>query len=296
MQILLTGGTGFIGQKLVQQLLLNGDNLTVLTRQKNLQSTPKLKFVRSLAAFDDLNQFDAVINLAGEPIFAKRWSEAQKQKLVESRVSITRQLAELFLRSSNPPQVFLSGSATGFYGDLPATGQYYDESAASGKNFSTALCRAWENEAMRAQPKTRVCLLRTGLVLAPNGGALVQMLPLYRWNLAGKLGSGLQHWAWISLEDHIQAVIFLLKNANCSSAFNLVAPTPVTNQQFNHALAQALQRCAIFAAPTWGLKLAFGERSQILLDNQPLTPRKLLEAGFKFALPELDFQRILNIN
>ncbi|WGE32083.1 TIGR01777 family oxidoreductase [Actinobacillus genomosp. 2] len=295
MNIFLTGGTGFIGQALVKALLAEGHYLTILTRQ----SLPKtsfpqaVKFCQNLDEFRDFNQFDAVINLAGEPIFDKSWSKQQKQILLNSRIQLTAELARLINASEHPPHTFLSGSATGFYGDLDSVANFYTESTACGANFSAMICEQWEQQALLASSKTRVCLLRTGIVLAEHGGALAKMLPLYRLNLAGKLGSGKQYWAWISLEDHIQAVLFLLKNAKCHGAFNLVAPKLITNSEFNRKLATFLKRYAIFAVPSFMLRLLLGERSQLLLDNQPLVPKKLLDAGFKFTCPHLDFSQIL---
>lgn len=290
MNILLTGGTGFIGRALTQALLDEGHSLTLLTRQ----IAPKdflqaVKFCQNLADFTHLNNFDAVINLAGEPIFDNQWTNAQKQILQQSRLDLTRKLADLIRKSDNPPHTFISGSATGYYGDLPPSANFYDETTACGANFTAQLCQQWEAEASKAKNEnTRVCLVRTGLVIDETGGALKRMLPLYRANLAGKLGSGKQYWAWIALQDHIQAVIFLLKNAKCQGAFNLVAPTPVTNAEFNQKLAQQLRRCAIFHVPAWALQFTLGERSQILLDNQPLVPKKLIENGFIFQQTLLD--------
>lgn len=288
MRIFLTGGTGFIGSRLAQLLLKQGHQLTILTRQTHLKKPQAVEFCHSLAHLTDLNGFDAVINLAGEPIFDKRWTAKQKARLTESRVQLTAQLAQLIHQSSNPPHTFLSGSASGYYGDLPAFAKDCDESTACSTTFPAQLCQMWEAAALRAQsPQTRVCLLRTGLVLSPEGGALKRMLPLYQWGMGGKLGSDKQHWAWITLEDYLQAVIFLLENANLKGAFNLNAPAPVQNHEFNQWLAMQCHRPAFCHVPAWGLKIALGERSQLLLDNQPLVPHKLLAAGFQFRYAQL---------
>ncbi|SUT87205.1 Epimerase family protein SA0724 [Actinobacillus ureae] len=294
MKILITGGTGFIGRHLVEALLEEGHALTLVTHQSNpkITFTQAVEFCQNLASLESLDGFDAVINLAGEPIFNRAWTPEQKQRLSESRLQTTSLLAQLIQASRTPPHTFISGSATGYYGNVRSD-SLMDESAACDTNFSAELCRQWEAAALTVEsPRTRVCLIRTGIVLAPQGGVLLKMLPLYRLNLAGKLGSGQQHWAWIALEDHIQAVLFLLKNANCRGAFNLVAPHPVTNAEFNARLAAYLKRCAWFAVPAFILKLVLGERSQLLLDNQPLTPAKLLVNGFRFRLLDLDFKQI----
>lgn len=282
MNIFITGGTGFIGSELCKALLQQGHHLTILSRQIK-QNTQAVTFVQNFTALDNLNSFDVIINLAGEPIFSKAWTEKQKVKLRQSRLEITQKLTELILKSENPPHTFLSGSATGFYGNLPDFAKNCNELTGCGDNFAAKLCFEWEQIALKAQSaNTRVCLLRTGIVLDKNGGALKQMLPLYRLGLAGKLGSGKQHWAWITLEDHIRAILFLLNNQQAQGAFNLVSPEPVSNAEFNRELAKALNRPAFFHAPEFALKLILGERSQLLLDNQPLIPQKLTILGFSF--------------
>ncbi|AUI66161.1 MULTISPECIES: TIGR01777 family oxidoreductase [Glaesserella] len=281
MNIFITGGTGFIGSALCQTLTKQGHILTILSRYSHTNQQA-VTFCQNLANMENFNDFDAVINLAGEPIFDKTWSVLQKQKLVESRLSITQKIVELIQKSDNPPRTLISGSATGYYGDLPFA-QSYDEQTACGNAFPAQLCQQWENIALQAQSeKTRVCLIRTGIVLDRKGGALKRMLPLYRLGLGGKLGSGKQHWAWISLNDEIRAILFLLNHAECQGAFNLVAPQLITNAEFNQALAKALHRPAFFHVPEFALKLLLGERAQLLLDNQPLVPQQLQKAGFKF--------------
>lgn len=305
MNILITGGTGFIGTPFVARLAQEGHQMTILTRQeKPISPFQAVSFCQNLTHFQDLNDFDAVINLAGEPIFDKRWTEKQKRILQESRLSITRQLVELIEKSSNPPHSFLSGSATGYYGDLPYNQAQNDELTPAGNQFTSLLCQNWENEALKVVHKTRICLLRTGIVLSAQGGALKRMLPLFEKGLAGKLGNGKQHWAWISLEDYLNAVLFLLKNDHCQGAYNLVAPYPVTNAFFTQWLAETLhpmhfatskmlakralaQRIANIATPVCVLKSVLGERATLLLDNQPLIPKRLLESGFQFRHPHL---------
>lgn len=290
MNIFITGGTGFIGAALVKQLKSDNHCLTLLTRNRQLISTePQIQYCYSLAELDHLNDFDAVINLAGEPIFDKGWSDAQKAELRKSRLAITNTLAKLIQQSDKPPHTFLSGSAIGIYGNLPSSANFYTESTACCcSDFAATLCQQWEAAALQAESeKTRVCLLRTGTVFSPDGGALKKMRPLYQWGLGGKLGSGKQYWAWISLQDQIQAIIFLLKNAKCAGVFNLVAPNPVTNAEFNHIFAKAVSRPAFFTVPEFALKVALGERASLLLDNQQIVPQKLLEAGFQFQDPIL---------
>lgn len=286
MNILLTGGTGFIGKALTKALLAQEHQLTILSRNPQPKAVQGVRFIQNFAHLQNLDEFDAVINLAGEPIFDKRWTAAQKQRLTESRLSITQQLVELFQKSSKPPRCLLSVSATGFYGDLAKVS---DEQTACGTSFSATLCQAWEQTARQAEPYTRVCLLRTGIVLSPDGGALAKMLPLYKLGLAGKLGNGQQHWAWISLEDEVRAILFLLHHSTAQGAFNLVAPQLTTNADFNRLLAEKLHRPAFLHTPKALLRLVLGERAELLLDNQPLVPNKLLSLGFEFQHPELSF-------
>lgn len=282
MKILITGGTGFIGSALVQALVAQNHQLTLLSRQDKT-NTQAVTFVQNFAKFQNLNEFDAVINLAGEPIFDKAWTKKQKTQLRQSRLEITQKLVELILKSENPPHTFLSGSATGFYGNLSDFAKNRDELTACGNNFAAQLCQEWEEIALKAQSEqTRVCLLRTGIVFDKNGGALKRMLPLYRLGLGGKLGNGKQHWSWISLADHIRAMLFLLENRQAQGAFNLVAPNAIRNSDFSQQLAQKLHRPAFFHAPAFLLKFILGERSQLLLDNQPLAPQKLTQLGFNF--------------
>lgn len=290
MNIFITGGTGFIGSALCPALIADGHRLTLLTRQKNrdLQGGEKIE------DFVNLEGFDAVINLAGEPIFDRAWHHAQRQRLCQSRLSLTHKIARLIRQSPTPPKVLISGSATGYYGDFP-TNQPADETAARGTQFPAELCHAWEEAAFLAQSEhTRVCVIRTGMVLHPSGGALKKMLPVYRLGLGGKIGHGRQHWAWISLHDQVQAIRFLLGNTECQGAYNLVAPTMTTNHRVNHWLAQQLGRPACFNVPAWLLKGVLGERAQLLLDNQPLVPQRLLEAGFQFTHSSLNDYAISN--
>ena len=288
MNILITGGTGLIGQALIPALLSQNHHLTILTRSeekaRRLFPQKTLQFLTALSNLNNLDQFDAVINLAGEPIFDKAWHAEQKAKLFESRVNLTEKLTALINAGNHPPR-FISGSATGIYGDqgeeiITETTQPADNT------FTAQLCQAWEKAALQAN--TKVCVLRTGMVLSPKGGALAKMLPLYQWNLAGRLGSGKQYWAWIALEDMVNSILFLLSHEECKGVYNLVSPDAVTNRVFNHQLAKALHRCALFPAPAFALKLVLGERAGMLLESQNVYPKRLLDAGFKFQYENLN--------
>ncbi|OOF77024.1 TIGR01777 family protein [Rodentibacter caecimuris] len=286
MKIFITGGTGLIGKKLIS-VLEEQHQLTILTRnEKNARSLfpeKTLKFLTALSQLKNLDEFDVVINLAGEPIFTKRWTTSQKAKLFNSRVKLTQQLVSLINAGVNPPRL-ISGSAAGIYGDQ-ANKVLTETSPTVHHTFTAALCHAWENTALQA--KTEVCILRTGMVLSPNGGALKKMLPLYYWNLAGPLGTGKQYWAWIALEDMVNGILFLLSHGECQGIYNFVSPQPITNRAFNQQLAQSLKRCAPFPAPKFALKLVLGERANMLLESQYVLPKRLIEAGFTFQYENL---------
>lgn len=293
MHILITGGTGLIGQSLIPVLLKKNYHVVLLTRHKETA----LKIFPTLAAqfegiVEDLQQvnfdrLDAVINLAGEPIVNKRWSLKQKQKLCESRWQLTRQLVDRINAAQTPPSVFVSGSAVGIYGRQGA--KVIDESFKDFyPEFSHTLCHEWEKIACQAESeKTRVCLSRTGIVLAPHGGALEKMLPAFRFGLGGPIASGEQVMSWIHIDDMVNLLVFLLENDTLFGAFNATAPNPVTNQEFSKTLAKTLHRPCLFRVPETVMKLAMGEMSDLLVHGQSVIPRKLMEAGFQFRYPEL---------
>ncbi|MGR5065514.1 TIGR01777 family oxidoreductase [Photobacterium sp. DNB22_13_2] len=293
MKILVTGGTGFIGSALINAL--KEHDVTVLSRNpakasQNLGS--RINAVASLDQFENLDGFDAVINLAGEPIINKRWSPQQKKKICHSRWSLTEQLVKKIQASSQPPHTFISGSAVGIYGDQQDT--VIDESFAVSQHvnhddFAHHVCQQWEdiaNEANSAQ--TRVCLLRTGIVLGKHGGALVKMLPPYQLGLGGPIGHGSQYTPWIHLQDMVDAIVFLLHNTSATGAFNLTAPEPVTNKVFSQSLARALHRPHILFTPAFVLKIALGEASSLLLEGQRAVPKKLETLGFDFSYRDID--------
>ncbi|KOC92034.1 TIGR01777 family oxidoreductase [Winslowiella iniecta] len=290
MHILLTGGTGLIGSHLIPRLLGIGHQVSVVTRDVAAARTrldPAVNLWSGLAQQRDLNDIEAVINLAGEPIADKRWSEQQKQKLCESRWQITERLASLINASSNPPSVFISGSATGFYGD---TGELVlTEEDPGHDEFTHQLCARWEALALSAESeRTRVCLLRTGVVLAKQGGALAKMKLPFRLGIGGPLGSGKQYMPWIHLDDLLNAILWLLDNPQLRGPFNLVAPYAVRNEQFAAALGHAMHRPAFMRTPASAIKLMMGESAVLVLGGQHVLPKRLEESGFGFRWYELD--------
>lgn len=289
MQILITGGTGLIGSHLVPRLLELGHDVTVVTRNPDKARKlfdPKVAFWKGLNDHHNLDGFGAVINLAGEPIADKRWTESQKQRLCQSRWQITERLVELYKASQTPPSVFISGSAAGYYGDLGEVVVNEDEPPHN--EFTHKLCARWEQIACGAQSEqTRVCLLRTGVVLAPKGGILAKLLPIFRLGLGGPMGDGRQYLAWIHIDDMVNGILWLLDN-DLRGPFNMVSPYPVRNEQFSHALGHVLNRPAFVRAPATAVRLMMGESSVLVLGGQRALPKRLEESGFGFRWYDLE--------
>jgi uncharacterized protein (TIGR01777 family) len=243
-----------------------------------------------------MTHFDAVINLAGEPIIDKAWTANRKQALLDSRVGITEQLVLAMQRAKNKPFVFLSGSAIGIYGDCGQTVCF--ESAPVAKDFAAQLCQQWEQAARKAEVfGVRVALLRTGLVLAKHGGMLKKMLPAFSLGLGSQLGNGQQMMSWIHLDDYIEAVLFLLDCEECQGAVNMTAPNPVSNKQFSQELAHSVKRSVLLSTPEWVLKPVLGERSILLFGGQHVLPSKLLNHAFHFRYPKLsDVLKSVRVN
>lgn len=289
MNILLTGGTGLIGRHLTPRLLALGHQVTVLTRHPESAQRILDKRIHLWSTLNDaptLDGFDAVINLAGEPIADRRWNDAQKERLCQSRWQITHQLVEMIAASETPPSIFISGSAIGFYGDLGEV--VVTEEDPPHNEFTHKLCARWEQIAEQAQSeRTRVCLLRTGVVLAPDGGMLSRLLPLFRLGLGGPLGNGRQYLAWIHIDDMVNAIIWLLNNP-LQGPFNMVSPYPVRNEQFTHALSHALNRPAILRVPAMVIRFLMGEASTLVLGGQRALPKRLDAAGYGFRWYDLE--------
>ncbi|MBC6532115.1 TIGR01777 family oxidoreductase [Citrobacter amalonaticus] len=289
MKILVTGGTGLIGGHLVPRLQELGHQVTVLTRRRDTareKLNDRVTLWDTLEDKQNLDGFDAVINLAGEPIADKRWTTEQKDRLCQSRWRITQKLADLINASETPPSVLISGSATGYYGDLGEV--VVTEEEPPHNEFTHKLCARWEQIACEAQSdKTRVCLLRTGVVLAPKGGILGKMVPPFRLGLGGPIGNGRQYLAWIHIDDMVNAILWLLDN-DLRGPFNMVSPYPVRNEQFAHALGHALQRPAILRVPATVIRLLMGESSVLVLGGQRALPKRLEAAGFPFRWYDLE--------
>lgn len=286
MQLLITGGTGFIGQALCTALLRAGHQVSVLTRDPR-RANRTLPGITAVETLDGV-QADAVINLAGEPLAAGRWTEARKQQFRASRLGITRQLQAWIAQqpAEQRPSVLISGSAVGYYGERGDTA--LTEADSAGDDFSAVLCRDWEAEAAKiAALGPRVSWVRTGIVLDRDGGALARMLPAFRFGGGGPFGNG-GHWmSWIHRVDMVALLLWLLEHGE-AGAYNATAPTPVTNAEFARTLARVLHRPALLALPAGLLRLGFGEMAELLLISQRVLPQRALAAGFRFQYPGLE--------
>ncbi|TLY47509.1 MAG: TIGR01777 family protein [Gammaproteobacteria bacterium] len=286
MHILVTGGSGFIGSAFCRALSADGVRATVLTRNISRARARLPTAVALVDRLQDASGVDAVVNLAGENLAAKRWTAARKHEFRASRLDTTRRLLDWIAAQPQRPRVLISGSAVGWYG--PRGDEPLTEDAMPGGDFAAQLCLDWEAEAYRAQALgLRVCCLRTGIVLDQDGGALKQMLLPFRLGLGGPLGDGRQWMSWIARSDIVALVRWLIDNATASGAYNATAPAPVTNAQFASALGRALHRPAIMPMPGFALRLIVGEMAQMLLTGQRVLPRRAQAEGFRFRYAEL---------
>jgi hypothetical protein len=279
MKILLTGGTGLIGKALVKSLRDLHQLVIVSRQQRANEEGVEYCLLDKFYGWQQLNDFDAVINLAGEPIAEKRWSQRQKTLIEQSRWQLTAHITELINNSESPPAVYMSGSAIGIYGDRGA--EVLDERSSQGGGFPQQVCQQWEALAM--SEKTRVVILRTGIVMALEGGVLGKVLPIFKLGGGGRLGSGKQYMSWISRNDAVAAIVFLLQRDDCLGVFNLTAPGALTNADFTRLLAAKLKRPGLLPVPAFMLKSILGELSCLMLDSQRVEPKALQDAGFEFS-------------
>ncbi|HSW13368.1 MAG TPA: TIGR01777 family oxidoreductase [Solimonas sp.] len=290
MHVLVTGGTGFIGRSLCVELLRSRHSVTVLTRdvRKAVLLPFGTRVVNALERIDSAEPIGGIINLAGENLADGRWNAERKLELVDSRVQSTRRMLAYIANCKVKPQVLISASAIGWYGargDEPLT-----ESSTSGKfdEFQAQLCRAWEAEARTAEKMgTRVCIVRTGIVLERDGGPLEKMLPAFRLGLGGRFGNGRQWMSWIHREDMVAILVWLLEHPDARGIWNATAPVPVTNAEFARDLGATLQRRALLPMPGWLLRLLIGGMAELLLTGQKVLPLRLQEGEFLFRHPRL---------
>ena len=290
MHILLTGGTGLIGQHLCQRWLGEGHRLTVWSRRPEQVAKICGTGVRGVARLGDIAEddpVDAVINLAGAPIADRPWTAARRTLLWASRVALTEQLLAWLERREQRPRVLVSGSAVGWYGD-GGERELTESSAPVKEDFASQLCIAWEETALRAQALgIRVVLVRTGLVLAADGGFLSRLRLPYKLGLGGPLGDGRQWMPWVHIDDQIALIDFLMQHKEASGPYNACAPEPVRNREFAKRLGRTLHRPAFMPMPALLLKAGLGELSTLLLGGQRARPVRLLAAGFTFRFNDL---------
>lgn len=279
-KVAVTGSTGLIGTALVAQLRSDGYQVLKLVRRPP-RSADEVSWdpIKGEIDLKYLEDVDAVFHLAGAGVGDKRWTAAYRSEILNSRLLGTTTIANACEQLQ--PEVFISASAIGYYGE---TGnREVTEVDRGGDDFLSIVCREWEAVANLA-PSVRTIKLRTGLVLDPTGGALGRMIPLFKFGLGGKLGSGKQWWSWITLHDQIRAMIFLM-NSQIEGAVNIATPNPVTNKEFTAALAHALKRPAFFPAPAFALRASLGGFSSEILGSKKILPKVLLDNGFEFDYP-----------
>lgn len=293
MKVLISGGSGFIGSALTTDLVRDGHEVIILTRQVNASqsSSPLVRFVhwdtRTPGAWAaELEHVDAVVNLIGESIGAKRWSQAQKAEILDSRVNPGSALTEAIRSASHKPGVFIQISGIGAYGMSEEL--VFDESDDYGADFGASVTRAWEASTKPVEEMgVRRVIARTGVVLHARKGALPRMLLPFKFFVGGRLGSGRQWFSWIHLTDAVRGIRFLLDNPQANGIFNLCAES-VTNREFARAVGKAMHRPSLIPVPAFVLKTMFGEMSTIILEGQNVTAKRLQEMGFTFLYPKID--------
>jgi uncharacterized protein (TIGR01777 family) len=289
MKITLTGGSGFIGRRLMKTMAANGHTVHILSRHAGTNLPPGVKLsvwdaLKGEPPADALEGADAVINLAGEPV-AQKWSAAAKQKIRDSRIGGTQRLIQALSTISQRPSVLVSASAIGIYGSRGD--EALTEASAPGAGFLAEVCQEWEKEADMAESLgMRVAKIRIGIVLDKNGGALAKMLPAFRNFAGGRLASGKQWMSWIHLQD-LGGLLKYAVESPVRGVLNGTAPNPVTNAEFTKKLAAALHRPALLPVPAMALRAIFGEMSEVLVTGQRVLPKAAQAAGFQFQYPEL---------
>lgn len=291
MKIAVSGGTGFIGGRLVRYLQSCGDEVIVISRSSASGEggirggPPTVTWDRLADDQEQLEGLDGLVNLSGESI-NQRWTEGAKRRVLESRLDSVAKLAALVGKLERPPKAVVSGSAIGIYG-VSETDEFDEAAPTASTDFLSGVVGAWERAALDI-PTPRLVLLRTGLVLAPDGGALPKMAMPYKLGVGGKVGSGRQWMSWIDAEDIVRLIRFCIERADIRGPVNATAPQPVTNDRFGRALAAALGRPHWLPAPAFALRLAFGEMADLLLTGQRVVPQKALAHGFAFRYPTVD--------
>ena len=288
MKIAVSGTNGSIGKALVPLLISRGHTIVPIRRSQSLLSDNSIVWDVQNNRIDprQMEGIDAVIHLAGENIGDSRWTSEKKRRIYDSRINGTRAIVDAIIQSHQPPKVLLCASGIGFYGDCGD--KVVQEGTPNGEGFLAGVCNDWEREAFKAvNTGVRVCSLRFAIALSREEGALKQLLPLFRWGIGGRLGSGKQWMSWIAMTDLVEAIGFCLQNDSISGAVNVTSPNPVTNSEFTNTLAKLLHRPAFFPVPEFVLKIVLGEFSESVLGSTRAIPKVLLDNDFPFRYPEL---------
>lgn len=291
MKIFITGGSGFVGTHLIHDFIDRGHRVIAVGTSSAHRNSPNENF-RYISADttvkgpwqDALEDVDAIINLAGRNIF-KLWSDAYKNEIYNSRILTTRNLVEAVPHRKGI--ILCSASGAGYYGNR--ADEALKEDASSGSDFLAKVCIDWEKEAFQAEKKgVRVAAMRFGVILDKNGGALAKMIPAFKSFAGGPLGSGLQWFPWIHMDDLISAINFILENDEIKGPVNFCAPNPIRNRDFGKALGKVLKRPSFIKVPSFMIRLVMGEMGTLLLNSQKMIPHEFLSHGFKFQHPDID--------
>lgn len=288
MKVLITGASGLVGTELQKSFAAKGYDMLLASRKepkddKHIQWSIEEGFAEP----EKLEGIDAVVHLAGENVSGLRWTDEKKKAIRDSRVLGTRNVVDAISKLRDKPKVFVASSAIGFYGERGD--EEVTESSAAGDNFLAGVSKEWESESRRAEDAgIRTVLLRTGIVLSKDGGALGTMLTPFKLGVGGVVGSGKQWMSWISMEDEIAIINYVIENENIRGAVNAVSPNPVTNQEFTKTLGEVLYRPTFLPLPEFAVSMVFGEMGDaLLLASTKVIPKRLLDAGFEFKYPDL---------
>ena len=293
MKVLIFGGTGFVGRNLTDELLTNGYQVFVVTRNRKKpvnDLVSKVKIIEwdnnsPLSSIGELQDIDVVINLAGESIGNRRWSNSVKKEILSSRIRFTRTIVSAINNRTIHPKVLINASAVGYYGSR--RDEEITEIEEAGQDFLAQVCLDWENEAYKAQSDlTRVVTIRIGVVLGREG-ALNRMIIPFKFYIGGPLGKGNQWLSWIHIKDLTSMIRFVIENQELTGPINATAPNPVTMKEFSHVLGETMNRPSWLPVPTWILKIALGQMAEMLLHGQRVVPNKIINAGFEFRFSKL---------
>jgi uncharacterized protein (TIGR01777 family) len=300
MKVVITGGTGLIGSTLTRSLRENGHEVIILTRDPKRHEPPAegaqlVKWDAQTAAgwVEAADGADAIVNLAGATI-NHRWTDSYKKTIMDSRINSGKAVVAAIKAMQHKPKVVIQASAVGYYG--PRQEEVVTEETPAGNDFLAEVCKAWEASTEEVEAMgVRRCIIRTGIVLSTQEGAMAQLLPIFKLFAGGPVGSGEQYYPWIHLGDEVEAIRYLMECEDCSGVYNLSAPNPVKNKVFVKALGNAVSRPAIAPAPGFAIKLMFGEMATIVLDGQRAVPERLQAAGydFRFTEPENAMRNLL---